>query len=220
MKLFGKEPAVWAPWAIGGAALLLLLLWLRSRSGGAAGAPSGADMSFGAGAVSPSAPAQYGATAGEDRASAFDQQLGALRLQEIQQGLKQAQAMFDLQFGQAATLGSLYTQEAQQSFAQLTTARQHTKVECGKGQSMYTDVNGNLACKGSGKSGIKSFTDSIGQGLQNIQEGFLGGVAAAAPAAGQYYGAQMFGTPGIAPKAPTQSATKQPGTSYPSVSLV
>lgn len=219
MQLFGKEPRVWVPWVVGGVALVLLLLWLRSRNQGGAGAISapGPDMSFGSGASGPSAPASYSGESGTDP---YTSQLNQLRVQEAQQGLANVQKMFDLQFGQAATLGSLYTQEAQQSFAQLSGARSRTKVECGKGESMYTDVNGNLACKPSGSKGLKSITNTIGSGLQGIVGGFFQGAATVAPAAGQYYAGQAlglprFGTPGIHAAKP-----KQPGVSYPSVSLV
>lgn len=207
-KLFGKEPKVWMPWALGIGGVLLILLYLRSRSsgGGAISAPQ-PDNSFGAGAFAPSG-AATGGTASEDQQNAFDLQLQDLFVKEREQGIANAQKMFDLQFGQAATLGNLFVQEQQEISSQLSGIRKRTKVECGKGESMYTDVNGNLACKPSGSKGVKSIGNTIGSGIQDVVGGFIGGFASAAPSAGAAYGGQVFGQLGS--KKPKSTARQNP----------
>ena len=60
----------------------------------------------------------------------------------------------------------------------------NVKVECGKGESMYFDINGNPSCKASGKSGIKAAGDSIGKGIIDTVNQYIKGFASQAGPAG------------------------------------
>jgi hypothetical protein len=101
----------------------------------------------------------------------------------------------DLQFGVASNYAGLINTQ----IGQVKNAYNNPKLkmECGKDQSTYIDINGNLACKTSGKSGVKAITNTIGSGIQNIVQGYLAGFAGAAQGAGAYQGGQVFGTPPV-----------------------
>lgn len=125
----------------------------------------------------------------EGQASWYEQQLqeaevAAAKLQNDYLGeqLRQQKSQFDLGQQHSADQWNI-EKGVQQSYADLVNKQLGTvtdayknpklKMECGKNESTYIDINGNLACKQSGKSGIKSAGDSLGQTALNLANQYL-----------------------------------------------
>lgn len=221
MTILGHAVKPWMLWVGGGVAALMVFLYLRNRSQGAAQeapAGDGGGGSFGAGATAGSAPASNSG-GGTD----YGSQLNQLQLQEEQQRLQQSQQMFDLQYSSAKQETGLRNQfsegtlQNQIGFAnqQLATDTAHERElgkasadYCPAGTSMRLDPNtGQYVCRN--KSGGFAFIGQISSAIQNVFSGFTSGVAAAAPgigagaaqAAAQYYEGRLF-TPGGVQTAP------------------
>lgn len=139
------------------------------------------------------------------------EQLRQNRLQ-FELGQREAQANFDIESGVRNTYADLVTTQIGKVKETLTSGR--VKVECGKNEQQYIDVNGQLACKASGKSGIKSIGDKIGGGIMDVVGGFFSGAAGAARQYGAYEVGQVTGMPtaarpqvAMASKAPANQKT-------------
>lgn len=192
-KFLGMEPKTYL-WVGGGLIALIVVYYvIKSRSGGG-GAVAGGDTGLTGGGISGSSPVSYAPGAPDTSGDRYQQQLNDLDIQAAQQQLKEQQSMFDLQQKGAqqqldfnAAQNGLALQGAQQQLAvsgaqaNLATAQlgQTTqevtsgkiKGECGKGESSYFDRNtGQFLCKASGKSGIKSAGDTLGQTTLDIAQ--------------------------------------------------
>ena len=199
-KFLGMEPKTYL-WVGGGLVALIVVYYvIKSRSGGA-GVVAGGDTGLTGGGISGSAPVSYAPNAPDTSGDAYQQQLNDLDVQARQEQLKEMQEMYELQqkAGQQqlefnASQNALALQGAQQQLAvsgaqanlataqlgQTTQEVQSGKIkgECGKGESSYFDRNtGEFKCKASGKSGIKTAGDVLGntalQGVNTIANAYI-----------------------------------------------
>lgn len=127
-------------------------------------------------------------------------------------GLKEHAAQADLEFGVQKSYADLVN--TQVGAVRNAYSNKNLKMECGKGQSTYIDINGNLACKASGKSGIKSIGDTIGNGITGIVSGYLAGFGAAAQGAGYAQGGKALAPSRRLPPAEQQTLGKPHPSSF------
>lgn len=222
-KIFGLEVKPWMLWTAGGAAVIVLLLYMRRGSGQAVPIPSPKPDSGGLGGGGGGGVAGPAYTEQPDvipeELDEFTRQLQELTLEERRTELGRRQAMYELEQEQQGILANLFTQtasaeaEVEQEFlrGQLEAQKRVTaiapkeEIRCPQGYHVSNVPGVGVTCIPKAGGGL-----SIGSFFKPILQAFGGGLTGAAGAAGQYYGSKALGVP-IPQQVPRQPS-QQPGT--------